>query len=163
MHAICEHNQWFEWHARCYHFVPVYRGFWLSGVNLAEVGHSMLKFQQGYTKISLVDASFKDITFQLRQDEKSTSLINNEEGHVGSGLNYNKLVEKHTKPKLQGHMLILMLLNMVMLIWKQKVYLKTLLYLNQRKWTNIIMYLVIQVVQENNKKNFCKQTSKETK
>ena len=101
MQAICEHNQWFEWwHARHYHFVPVYRGFWLSGLNLAEVGHSMLKFQQGYSKISLVDAAFKDIAFQLRQDEKYTALINNEESHVGSGLNYNKLVEKAHKAQV---------------------------------------------------------------
>ena len=101
MHAICEHTQWFEWwHARRYHFVPVYRGFWLSGLNLAEVGHSMLKFQQGYTKISLVDASFKDIAFQLRQDEKYTALINNEEGYVGAGLNYQKLVEKAHKAQV---------------------------------------------------------------
>ena len=101
MHAICEHTQWFQWwHARHYHFVPVYRGFWLSGLNLAEVGHSMLKFQQGYTKISLVDASFKDIAFQLRQDEKYTALINNEEGYVGAGLNYQKLVEKAHKAQV---------------------------------------------------------------
>ena len=60
----------------------------------------MLKFQQGYTKISLVDASFKDIAFQLRQDEKYTALINNEEGHVGLGLNYQKLVEKTYKAQV---------------------------------------------------------------
>ena len=60
----------------------------------------MLKFQQGYTKISLVDASFKDIAFQLRQDEKYTALINNEEGYVGAGLNYQKLVEKAHKAQV---------------------------------------------------------------
>ena len=98
MHTICEHIQWFEWwHARWYHFLPVYRGFWLSGLNLAEVGHSMLKFQQGHTKISLVDASFKDIAFQMRQDEKYIALINNEDGHVGSELNYQKMIERAHK------------------------------------------------------------------
>ena len=54
----------------------------------------MLKFQQGHTKISLVDASFKDICIP---DEKYIALINNEDGHVGSGLNYQKMIERAHK------------------------------------------------------------------
>ena len=39
---ICEHNNvtnWFEWwKEHKYHIVPAYRGFYLSGLNLAETG-----------------------------------------------------------------------------------------------------------------------------
>ena len=44
---ICEQNnitKWFEWWKECkYHIVPAYRGFCLSGLNLAETGQSAIK------------------------------------------------------------------------------------------------------------------------
>ena len=36
-------NWWQWWGARKFHIVPTFRGFNISGLNLAETGHSMLK------------------------------------------------------------------------------------------------------------------------
>ena len=47
------------WDTRRYHVFPVFRGFALLGVNLAEIGNAALK-RSG--KISLVEAACDDIT-----------------------------------------------------------------------------------------------------
>ena len=64
------HMKWLKfWHERCEHFVPAYHGFFLPSMNIAESGQSGMHAQQPHGKIlSLVDATYKDISKQMHQD-----------------------------------------------------------------------------------------------
>ena len=68
MAHLAKTKKWFEsWHLWCHHFVPVYRGFSLSCLNLAEVGITSVRKQHNFHQISLVDEAFKDLSYQMRQ------------------------------------------------------------------------------------------------
>ena len=73
LHKICEDNKlldWFLWwDERRFHIVPAFRGFNLSGTNLAESGQSGMK-PLTRKKMKLVDATYKDVTQMMRQDEQ---------------------------------------------------------------------------------------------
>ena len=101
MAHLAKTKKWFEWwHLLCHHFVPIYRGFSLSGLNLAEVGISSIRKQHNFHQISLVDASFKDLSYQMRQDERYLVTINNDENFIGRGLNYHQLVQRAHKAQV---------------------------------------------------------------
>lgn len=86
---------WWEWwNARRYHIVPVFRGFGLSGLNLAEVGHTTL--QPGRKKFRLLDAAFKDTASIMVQDEQYLQYMRNETSWIGRGLN---LKMKHQRDR----------------------------------------------------------------
>ena len=63
LRAICEDNNlvdWFTWwDERQFHIIPAFRGFNLSGTNLAESGQSGMK-PLTRKKMKLVDAAYKD-------------------------------------------------------------------------------------------------------
>ena len=74
---------WDEWK---FHIVPAFRGFNLSGLNLAESGQSGMK-PKTRKKLKLVDAAYKDIAQILRQDEAYRAYIGNVSKEIGKGLN----------------------------------------------------------------------------
>ena len=60
-------SNWVDWwHARRYHLFPVFRGFSLSSLNLAEIGHSTLKRNR---PLSLVDAAWEDVCSMIIQEQ----------------------------------------------------------------------------------------------
>ena len=101
MAHLAKTKKWFEWwHLQCHHFVPVYRVFSLLDLNIAEVGISCVRKQHNFHLISLVDASFKDLSYQMRQDQRYLATINNDENLIGRGLNYHQLVQGGHKAKV---------------------------------------------------------------
>ena len=71
-------KSWIDfWHKRYFHFVSAFRGFFLPGVNLAEVGQAGMKCQQNHRLLALVDVAHKDISAQMQQDELYRATIKN--------------------------------------------------------------------------------------
>ena len=66
------------WHAHHAHFIPAFCGFMLPGLNLAEPGQGTMDRQTSHI-LSLVDCAYKDLAFQLRQDTKYRTELNNED------------------------------------------------------------------------------------
>ena len=75
---ICIANEiisWWEWwEAWKFHIVPVFRGFCILGLNLAEVGHAMLKTSH---KMWLSMATHIDICHFMVQDREYTGFQTN--------------------------------------------------------------------------------------
>ena len=57
--------------------MSAFRGFFLPGVNLAEAGQAGMKWQQNHQLLSLVDATYKDISAWLWQDELYKAMLDN--------------------------------------------------------------------------------------
>ena len=74
------------WDERRFHIVPAYRGFNLSGTNLAESGQSGMK-PKTRKKMKLVDAAYKDVSAMMHQDEQYRAYIGNISKEIGRGLN----------------------------------------------------------------------------
>lgn len=107
MEEICKRNDmkpWFEfWSKRKYHIVPAYRGYQLSGLNLAEAGQSGMKQQISGTFINLVDAAFKDIAAFMRQDEAYGDYCDNisSSGAIGRGLNQQQVLARQYRQQMK--------------------------------------------------------------
>ena len=97
LQRICEESKlldWFLWwDERKFHIVPAFRGFNLSGTNLAESGQSGMK-PKTRRKMKLVDAAYKDAAQMLRQDEAYRSYIGNISKEIGRGLNIRQIQER---------------------------------------------------------------------
>ena len=100
LRAICEDNNlldWFDWwDERRFHIVPAYRGFNLSGTNLAESGQSGMK-PKTRKKMKLVDAAYKDVSAMMRQDEQYRAYIGNISKEIGRGLNIRQIEERERR------------------------------------------------------------------
>ena len=75
-------NWWQWWDARKFHIVPTFRGFNISGLNLAETGHSMLKVKG---KMWLSVTTWRDVCFHIVQANKYTAFIENTGKVAGKG------------------------------------------------------------------------------
>ena len=64
--------------------MPAYRGFNLSGVNLAEAGHSTMRVCY---KMSLAVAAWKDMCHQIIQDRDYIAFVENSDKVTGKGIN----------------------------------------------------------------------------
>ena len=84
------------WDERKYHIVPAFRGFNLSGLNLAESGQSGLK-PKTHKKMNLIDAAYKDCASMMRQDEMYKAYIGNISKEIGKGLNIRQILERDRK------------------------------------------------------------------
>ena len=75
---ICECNKitnWFEWWKEHeYHIVPAYRGFCLSGLNLAETGQSAIKNRFMWLSV----ATWRDICYYMVQDIAYKEFLRND-------------------------------------------------------------------------------------
>ena len=67
-------NWWQWWDTRKFHIVPIFRGFNINRLNLAETGHSMLKVKG---KMWLSVATCRDACFHIVQDNKYTAFLEN--------------------------------------------------------------------------------------
>ena len=84
LHAICTWNgvgHW--WNCRKFHIVPAFRGFNLSGVNLAESWHSTM---QVHYKMSLAVAAWKDVPAN-DTDHDYIAFVTNSAKVTGRGMN----------------------------------------------------------------------------
>ena len=101
---ICAESEildWFLWwDERKFHIVPAFRGFNLSGLNLAESGQSGMK-PKTRKKLKLVDAAYKDIAQILRQDEAYRAYIGNVSKEIGKGLNIRQMQERDRKSQIE--------------------------------------------------------------
>ena len=112
--AICEDNNlvdWFTWwDKRQFHIIPAFRGFNLSGTNLAESGQSGMKpFTR--KKMKLVDATYKDVAQMMQQDEQYRAYVGNILKEIGRGLNIRQIQERDRKSqeeraKMYSHALL---------------------------------------------------------
>ena len=97
--AICERNNcstwWKWWHARRFHIVPAFRGFGISGLNMAEVGHSGMKTK---TKMWLSSAAYRDTCCMMIQDREYTAYCTNTGKVIGKG---PTLLQKQKKEQRQ--------------------------------------------------------------
>ena len=76
--------------------MPAYRGFNLSGVNLAEAGHSTMKVCY---KMSLAVAAWKDMCHQIIQGGDYIVFVDNTDKVTGKGLNLTIARKKRTDKK----------------------------------------------------------------
>ena len=87
LHAICTRNgigHWWDWwNCRKFHILPAFRGFNLSGVNLAECGHSTMWV---HYKMSLAVAAWKDMCQQMIQDSDYIAFVTNSAKVAGRGM-----------------------------------------------------------------------------
>ena len=97
LRTLCERSDilpWFLWwEERKFHIVPAFRGFNLSGLNLAESGQSGMK-PKTRKKLRLIDAAYKDCSQMMRQDEMYKAYIGNISKEIGKGLNIRQIQER---------------------------------------------------------------------
>ena len=97
LRTICEKSgilDWFLWwDERKFHIVPAFRGFNLSGLNLAESGQSGMK-PKTRKKMCLIDAAYKDCAQMMRQDKSYRAYIGNISKEIGKGLNIRQIQER---------------------------------------------------------------------
>ena len=96
--GICQrnniHNWYTWWQERKFHIVPAFRGFGISGVNLAEIGHSKMKTRG---KMWLCVASWKDYCQGLLEDMEYKGFVDNTGRTIGKG---PTLLQKKQKDNL---------------------------------------------------------------
>ena len=66
------------WLARRYNLFPIFRGYCLTSLNMAEIGHSTLKKKK---PLALVDAAWEDVCTAIMQEQEHTAFL---EGRVRS-------------------------------------------------------------------------------
>ena len=97
LRTLCEKSRildWFLWwDERKFHIVRAFRGFNLSGLNLAESGQSGMK-PKTRKKLRLIDAAYKDCSQMMRQDEMYKAYIGNISKEIGKGLNIRQIQER---------------------------------------------------------------------
>ena len=97
LRTLCEKSgilDWFLWwDERKFHIVRAFRGFNLSGLNLAESGQSGMK-PKTRKKLRLIDAAYKDCAQMMRQDEMYKAYIGNISKEIGKGLNIRQIQER---------------------------------------------------------------------
>ena len=97
LRTLCEKSgilDWFLWwDERKFHIVHAFRGFNLSGLNLAESGQSGMK-PKTRKKLRLIDAAYKDCSQMMRQDEMYKAYIGNISKEIGKGLNIRQIQER---------------------------------------------------------------------
>ena len=60
------------WFARKYNLFPIFRGFCLTSLNMAEIGHSTLKKKK---PLALVDAAWEDVYTAILQEQEHTAFL----------------------------------------------------------------------------------------
>ena len=85
------------WLARRFHLFPIFRGFCLTSMNLAEVGHSTLKKKKPLT---LVDAAWEDICTIILQEQEHTAFLQGK-CRTGKGPSQADLANKSKKDQLK--------------------------------------------------------------
>ena len=101
MEVICTHNgiaNWWQWwEVYHFHIVPAFRGFNLSGLNLAEAGNSSIR-NKNRLPMSRAVAAWKDM---LLQDRDYEAFLTNTGKVSGSGLNLKQRRAKFQKQEAE--------------------------------------------------------------
>ena len=84
--------QW--WFARRYNLFPIFRGYCLSSVNLAEIGHSTLKRKK---QLMLVDAAWEDVATMMLQEQEHTAFLQGIHKTMGRGPSIPQLAAREKK------------------------------------------------------------------
>ena len=79
------------WIARRYNIFPIFRGFCLTSLNMAEIGHSTLKKKK---TLALVDAAWKDVCTAIMQEQEHTAFLAGRVHSSGKGPSCTQLGEK---------------------------------------------------------------------
>ena len=93
-------NWWQWWEVQCFHIVPAFWGFNLSGLNLAEVGNSSIR-NKNQLAMSLAMAAWKDMLHMLLQDRDYEAFVTNTGKVSGSGLNLKQRRAKFRKQEAE--------------------------------------------------------------
>ena len=86
------------WFARRYNLFPIFRGYCISSVNLAEIGHSTLKRAK---PIALVDAAWEDTCTMILQEQEHTAFLAGRNYSSGKGPTTVALAEKQKRQQLK--------------------------------------------------------------
>ena len=79
---------------RCFHIVPAFWGFNISGLNLAETGHSTIKTR---CIIPLTVAAWQDMCLMMIQDWDYEVHMSNTENISGKGMNLKQKTARWNK------------------------------------------------------------------
>ena len=84
--------QW--WLARRYNLFPLFRGYCISSVNMAEIGHSTLKRPK---PLALVDAAWEDVCSMVMQEQEHTKFLEGRSYSFGKGPSQGQIALKEKK------------------------------------------------------------------
>ena len=85
------------WLARRYNLFPIFRGFCISSLNLAEIGHSTLKKKKPLT---LVDAAWEDVCTAILQEQEHRAFLQGM-SRSGKGPSATELATKSKKQQMK--------------------------------------------------------------
>ena len=76
-------NSWLNWWVqRRFNLFPIFRGYCISSLNLAEIGHSTLKRKK---QLMLVDAAWEDVATMMLQEQEHTLFLQGIHKSMGKG------------------------------------------------------------------------------
>ena len=82
------------WFARRYNLFPIFRGYCISSVNLAEIGHLTLKRAKA---IALVDAAWEDTCTMILQEQEHSAYLAGRKYSMGKGPGAGTVAERQKK------------------------------------------------------------------
>ena len=98
MENLCQQNDienwWSWWAVRHFHIVPAFWGFNISGLNLAETGHSTIKSR---CIMPLTVAAWRDMCLMILQDRDYEAHMSNTGKVSGKGLNLKQKTARWNK------------------------------------------------------------------
>lgn len=86
------------WFARRYNLFPIFRGYCISSVNLAEIGHSTLKRAK---PIALVDAAWEDTCTMILQEQEHTKFLAGRAYSTGKGPSAGSIAENEKRQQMR--------------------------------------------------------------
>ena len=86
------------WIARRYNIFPIFRGFCLTSLNMAEIGHSTLKKKK---TLALVDAAWEDVCIAIMQEQEHTAFLAGRVHSSGKGPSSTQLGEKSKNEQMK--------------------------------------------------------------
>ena len=99
---LCQQNDtenwWSWWAVRWFHIVPAFHGFNISGLNLAETGHSTIKTR---CLMPLTIVAWRDICLMMLQDRDYEAHISNTAKVSGKGMNLKQKTEQWNKAEVE--------------------------------------------------------------
>ena len=88
-------GNWIKWwDARHYYLLPVFRGYSISSVNMAEIGHASLKRKK---PLYLVDAAWEDVSSTVLQEEEIQKFLEGKGVSSGKGSSTTSNAHKREK------------------------------------------------------------------
>ena len=88
--------QW--WLARRYNLFPVFRGYCITSVNMAEIGHSTLKRKK---PLALVDACWEDVCSIILQEQEHTKFLAGRGFSFGKGPTQGESARKENRSQMK--------------------------------------------------------------